>query len=233
VSPAWPVTPIVRLTAKLSNLPSFLTGLREGFQPQEIFSIDEMINAFDLSRVSRSAARFDPQKLLWVNHQHMQIAPADTLAPLLHEQLEIQGLDPENGPPLVQTIEALRERSQTMLEMAERAHCYYEEYEAFDEKSAKAHLRPVARDALTALKAALTDVVDWSEQASEAAVNAVAEQLELKLGKVAQPLRVALTGRSASPGIGTTLLLVGKERTLARIDRAIAFIDERIAATES
>ena len=133
----------------------------------------------------------------------------------------------DNFPDTVQLI--VRINSQTMLEMAERAHCFYEEYEAFDEKSAKAHLRPVARDALMALRDALAGLTEWTEEATEAAVGSVAETLDLKLGKVAQPLRVALTGRSASPGIGTTLSLVGRERALARIDRALEFIDARAA----
>jgi len=205
--------------------------LRLGFAEgdKEIFTLEEMIRAFDLTKVSRSAARFDPQKLLWVNHQHVQTAPSGQLVALLGEHLKNQGLDTGDGPPLESTVEALRERSQTMLEMAERAHCFYEEYEAFDEKSAKAHLRPVARDALMALRDALAGLTEWTEEATEAAVGSVAETLDLKLGKVAQPLRVALTGRSASPGIGTTLSLVGRERALARIDRALEFIDARAA----
>ena len=208
--------------------------LRLGFAEgdKEIFTREEMVAAFDLGKVSRSAARFDPAKLLWVNHQHIQSAPAAELASLLAGQLRIQGLDPANGPPLELTVEALRERSQTTLEMAERAHCYYEDYEAFDEKSAKDHLRPVARDALTALRDALGREPDWSEAATEAAVGRVAESLGVKLGKVAQPLRVALTGRAASPGIGTTLVLVGRERALARIDRALAYIDARSADSQ-
>jgi glutamyl-tRNA synthetase len=209
--------------------------LRLGFADgdKEIFSLDEMIAAFDLSHVSRSAARFDPDKLLWVNQQHILTAPTDQLVPLLGEQLAMQGLDPGNGPPLELTVEALRERSQTMLEMAERAHCYYEDYEAFDDKSAKAHLRPVAQESLAALREAFAALTDWTAESTEAAVATVAEGLDLKLGKVAQPLRVALTGRAASPGIGTTLLLVGRERSLARIDRALAYIAERAAAATS
>jgi glutamyl-tRNA synthetase len=202
--------------------------LRLGFADgdREIFSIDEMVAAFDLSRVSRSASRFDPEKALWVNQQHMLTTPVDELAELLRRQLERQQLDPDSGPPLAAVVEALRERSQTVQEMADRAHCYFEEYEAFDAKSAEAHLLPAAAPALTALKAALAGLVDWTEADTEAAVKRVAGELELKLGKVAQPLRVALTGRAASPGIGTTLVLVGRERTLARIDRALTHIGE-------
>src|SRR5690606_33219243 len=128
------------------------------------------------------------------------------------------------GPALELTVEALRERSQTMAEMAERAHCYYTEFDAFDEKAAQKHLTPAAREVLEALRTAFEAVEGWSEAALEEAVGGVAERLGLKLGKVAQPLRVAVTGQAASPGIGTTLVLVGRERTLARIGRAIAHI---------
>ncbi len=200
--------------------------LRLGFADgdKEIFTRDEMIAAFDLAKVSRSAARFDTAKLLWVNHQHMQTAPIAGLARLLGEQLRNRGLDPANGPPLEATAAALRERSQTTLEMAEAAQPYYADFERFDEKSAREHLQPAARDALAALQSALAAVDVWTDSATEAAVAAVAGSLGLKMGKVAQPLRVALTGRAASPGIGTTLVLVGRDRALARIDRALAYV---------
>jgi glutamyl-tRNA synthetase len=211
------------------GLLNYLLRLGWSHGDQEIFSREEMIRAFDLDNVSRSAAKFDPDKLLWVNHQHMQSASADLLMGLLAEQLARQGLDPRNGPALEVTVEALRERSQTVEEMAERAHCYYEEYEEFDDKSAKAQLRPVARPLLIALGKAFTALEEWSEQSTQAAVEQVAADAGVKLGKVAQPLRVALTGQAASPGIGTTLVLVGRVRTIERIDRAIAYIDARAA----
>src|SRR5690606_24523475 len=152
---------------------------------------------FDLDRVSRSAASFDPMKLLWVNQQHMIAAPVEQLVPLLEAQLRRQGADPQGGPPLELAVAALRERSQTIVEMAERAHCYYDEFEAFDGKAAQTHLKAGARDVLVSLKEALAGVSDWSEPAVEEAVKGVAERLGLKLGKVAQPLRVALTGQAA------------------------------------
>jgi glutamyl-tRNA synthetase len=205
--------------------------LRLGFADgdREIFSLAEMIDVFEISGVNRAAARFDPKKLLWVNQQHIRSAASDVLTPMLAEQLSALGVDLANGPPLDRVVDALRERSQTMREMAERAHCYYEEYESFDEKSAKAHLRPDASAALQLLRHRLEDLAEWTEAGTEMAVSTVAEILELKLGKVAQPLRVALTGRAASPGIGTTLMLVGRQRSLARIDRALAFIESPVA----
>ena len=221
---------------RMGYLPEALLNylLRLGWShgDREIFTLDEMVELFGLEAVSRSAARFDPPKLLWVNHQHIQSADANRLADLLADQLRARGVDAAAGPPLAFAVEALRERSQTVHEMAERAHCYYAEYDEFDAKSAKAHLRPVARSALSAVQAELASLEDWTEESTQAAVEAAAGRLDLKLGKVAQPLRVALTGQAASPGIGTTLVLVGRERTRNRIDRALAFIDARAAAAQ-
>ncbi len=209
---------------------NYIARLGWSYGDQEIFTVDELIQLFDLDRVSRSAASFDPLKLLWVNQQHMMSAPVEQIVPLLAEQLARQGLAPEQGPPLELAVAALRERSQTVAEMAERAHCYYSEFEAFDEKAAQTHLKPAARDALAALKDALAAVAEWSESATEEAVKGVADALGLKLGKVAQPLRVALTGQAASPGIGVTLMLVGRERAVARIARALEHIDRKMGS---
>ncbi|HUL81365.1 MAG TPA: glutamate--tRNA ligase [Gammaproteobacteria bacterium] len=211
------------------GLLNYLLRLGWSHGDQEIFTIEEMIRLFDLDKVSRSAANFDPQKLLWVNQQHMQSAPSAQLAALLEAQLKRQGVDPAAGPPLELAADALRERSQTMLEMAEQAHCYYEEYEDFDVKSAQSYLLPAARDALVALRQALGSAPEWSEAATEAAVKETAARLGLKLGAVAQPLRVALVGRAASPAIGKTLELVGRARAQRRIDRALRYIDKRAA----
>ena len=207
---------------------NYIARLGWSYGDQEIFTIEELIRYFDLDRVSRSAASFDPVKLLWVNQQHIIKAPIEQIEPLLEQQLRRQGLDPSNGPPLELTIEALRERSQTIVEMAERAHCYYGEFEAFDEKAARTHLKAEAREPLFALQAAFSELAEWSEEAIEEAVKGVAERLGLKLGKVAQPLRVAVTGQAASPGIGLTLVLVGRKRALERIARALDFVERQV-----
>jgi len=209
---------------------NYLARLGWSHGDQEIFTLDEMVKLFDLSAVSRSAASFDPKKLLWVNQQHMLEAGAERLAPLLREQLERRQLDPAGGPPLEQVVMALRERSQTLGEMAERARCYFADYEDFDAAAAKAHLTAASRPVLLDLRERLAGLEDWTEASGQAGVEATASTLGIKLGKVAQPLRVAVTGQAASPGIGTTLVLVGKNRTLQRIDRAIAHIDARPTA---
>ena len=204
---------------------NYLLRLGWSHGDQEIFALNDMIRAFGLDKVSRSPANFDPKKLLWVNEQHIRLASADELAPLLGAELEAQGLNLTDGPPLEMAVEALRERSQTILEMAEWAHCYYEEFEEFDDQAARAILRPAVRETLAVLREAFAVLPEWNETEAHAAVEAVADNLGMKLGKVAQPLRVALTGQAASPGIGVTLMLVGRDRTLGRIDRALAHID--------
>jgi glutamyl-tRNA synthetase len=210
------------------GLLNYLLRLGWSHGDQEIFTLQEMTQYFDLDKVSRSAANFDPAKLLWVNQQHMQTVPELELAELLAQQLKRQGLDPANGPPLSLAVAALRGRSQTVSEMAEHAHCYYEEFGEFDAKSAQTHLRAAASPALIAVRQALDGLPTWSGEAAEAAVKSAATGLGLKLGVVAQPLRVALTGRAASPGIGQTLELVGRERARRRIDRALKYIEAQV-----
>jgi glutamyl-tRNA synthetase len=211
---------------------NYLLRLGWSHGDQEIFTIDEMIRLFDLDRVNRSSANFDAAKLRWVNQQHIIKAPAQRLATRLGEELERQGLSTVDGPPLEAAVEALRERSETLREMAEQAHCYYADLDKFEPAAAQAHLRPVARGGLAAMRESLANLGEWSESSAQAAVESVAAALNLKLGKVAQPLRVALTGQAASPGIGTTLWLVGRQRALQRIDRALDFIDARASRAD-
>ena len=134
------------------------------------------------------------------------------------------------GPPLETVAEIQRDRSRTILEMAEKSRFAYEAVEAYEAQAAKKFLRPVALEPLLAAREHLNALPDWEPQALQAAVEKTAEDLGLKLGKLAQPLRVALTGTAASPGIEKTLLLVGRERSLARVDAAVTFIRTRAAA---
>jgi glutamyl-tRNA synthetase len=207
-------------------LMNYLLRLGWSHGDQEIFTRQEMIELFDLDNVSRSASAFDPTKLAWVNQQHLMRAPTNELTKLLGEQLRRRGRRLGDGPPLELTINALRERSKTLGEMADRALCYYGELGAYDADAAKAQLSAAAYQPLSALRDVLGGLENWTEQSTQAAVDQVARDLGIKIGKVAQPLRVALTGQVASPPIGVTLELVGRERALERIDRALRFIGD-------
>lgn len=204
---------------------NYLLRLGWSHGDQELFARDEMIAKFDLEHVSRSAANFDPAKLAWVNQQHMLRAPVETLAAALLEQLAALGVDPALGPPPTLVATTFRERSQTLAEMAVRARCYYTDLVEYDAAAAKAQLNATTKPTLAALRTALAELGEWTDASTQAAVEAVAAAQSLKLGKVAQPLRVALTGSTASPPIGATLVLVGQQRAVARLDRALEYID--------
>ena len=210
---------------------NYLARLGWSHGDQEIFAREELFELFEIGAVNRAAAAFDMDKLGWLNQHYLKDLPAPRLGLLLGEQLRRLGVDVSQGPSPDQVAEVQRERAQTLVEMAERSLYWYREPSGYDEGAARKHLRPVAREPLAALGAALATVTEWQPAALQGAVNQVAERLELKLGKVAQPLRVALTGTAASPGIEDTLWLTGRERALARIKRALDYVDQRAAAS--
>ena len=143
------------------------------------------------------------------------------------------GVDASGGaaPPLLADVQ--RDRARTIAEMAEKSRFAYEEYDQFDERAAKKHLRPVALEPLEAVRERLRSIATWEPGLLHAAVTECAEALSLNLGKVAQPLRVALTGTAASPAIEFTLQMVGRDAALARVDRAIAYVRERARQSQS
>ncbi len=208
---------------------NYLVRLGWSHGDQEVFSMDEMIELFDITDVNSAASMFDREKLLWLNQQYIIKAEPDYIAHHLSIHLGKLGIDPSEGPDILEVVKAQQERAQTLVEMAEISRFIYQDFEAFDEKSAKKNLRPVAQEPLKKMRDALTAQTDWSVEALHKTVETVSEALELKMGKVAQPLRVAVVGRAASPGIDVTLHLVGKEACLRRIDMALAFIEKRAA----
>jgi glutamyl-tRNA synthetase len=134
------------------------------------------------------------------------------------------GIDPADGPDLVEVVKAQQERAKTLVEMAAISEFFYRDYDEFDAKAAKKNLKTAAREPLERLRSALETLADWQPEPLHQVVKDVAEALDLNLGKVAQPLRVAVAGRAASPGIDVTLHLVGREACLRRIDRALDYI---------
>ncbi|MDZ7753950.1 MAG: glutamate--tRNA ligase [Gammaproteobacteria bacterium] len=206
---------------------NYLVRLGWSHGDQEIFSLDEMIALFDIDAVNKSASRFDHEKLMWLNQHYIKESDPARVAHLLSPHMGRLGIDPAAGPDLVEVVKAQQERARTLAEMAEISAFIYQDFDDYDETSAKKHLRPVALEALERMRGALAELAPWSAVALHDAVAGISEELGLKMGKVAQPLRVAVTGRAASPGIDVTLYLVGRERTLARVDRAIEYIRRR------
>ena len=194
---------------------------------QEIFSREEMIAKFDIADVHRAPAAFDYDKLGWLNQHYIRQADGDRLGMLLVEQLERMGVAVSGEVAASSLAKIQRDRARTVAEMAEKSRFAFEDYGEFDPGAAKKHLRPVALEPLEAIRARLCAIGRWEPALLHSAVTECAEALSLSLGKVAQPLRVALTGTAASPAIELTLLMVGRDAALARIDRAIAYVRDR------
>jgi glutamyl-tRNA synthetase len=186
-----------------------------------------MIRLFDIKDVNPSAARFSPEKLTWTNQQHIMAADTDILSEQLAVQYKRIGIDTQQGPPLEAVIDAFRERATTLEEMAESSWYLFDDVTEINAKAAKKHLRPSAKEPLKALRKQLAEQDVWDAAAIHSSADMVAEDLGIGFGKLGQPLRVAVTGGSVSPPIDVTVELVGRERTLQRIDQALAYIDQR------
>ncbi|MCG8325731.1 MAG: glutamate--tRNA ligase [Thiotrichales bacterium] len=207
---------------------NYLVRLGWSHGDQEIFSREDLIKLFDISAVNKSAAALNPDKLLWLNQHYLGESGNERLAKLLH--LYMPGLNTQDGPDPVVLVEVQKQRSKTMLEIAEQSRCFYEDFAEFDPVAAKKQLRPVVQGPLAQLRAALETLTTWEDESIHAEIESVARDNDLKLGKLAQPLRVAVTGTPVSPSIDTTLRLLGKEKTLARIDKALEYIDKRASS---
>jgi glutamyl-tRNA synthetase len=206
---------------------NYLVRLGWSHGDQEIFSVDEMINFFDIADVNHSASSFNPEKLLWINQQHIIATPAETLGAALTPFLIKAGLDPAEGPDPVYVAEGYHERAETLLHMASSARYCYEDFEIIDEKSAKKHLRPVILKPLIDAKDRLADLQHWGRTAIHEVIEEVAADYDINMAKLGQPIRVAVTGGPVSPPIDVTLWLVGQKRTIRRLGHAIELIQAR------
>jgi len=210
---------------------NYLARLGWAHGDREVFSVAEMIRLFDLKDINKSAASFDPAKLLWINQRHLQQTPPPRLADELGARLKRHGLDPGAGPPLAEVAEAMRERAHTVEEMAVKVAYLYADFDRYEPSAAKKHLTPPAAAPLQSVHDALqaVDERNWREAAINRAIAGVLEAQSIKLGRIAQPLRVAVSGVAATPPIDTTIKLVGRRRTLERIQRALRWIAARRA----
>lgn len=209
------------------GLLNYLVRLGWSHGDQELFTREEMQRLFDFDQVSSSPARFDMEKAYWVNHQYLKTAPLDVVQPEFDWHLRRLGLAPEAGPALDAVIEAQRERCRTLAEMAEKSAFFYRDLTGYDEKDAQKHLTAASLPVLETLLSTFSALSDWAAAGLHEGVQAVGEQLGVKLGAVAQPIRVACCGMAISPPIDQTLFLLGRERTLARLADAIAWIRAR------
>jgi len=201
---------------------NYLVRLGWSHGDQEVFTRTEMIAAFDIHDVNKAASAFNPEKLLWLNQQHMVRAAPAALVPYLRAQLRGLGCDSSDRSLLEGVILAQRERTKTMKEMAHNSRFFFVERIEIDPKAAAKYLGSEGLDTLTQVRGQLDQLPQWNALAIHAALNDIATRLQSGLGKVAQPLRVAVTGTAVSPPIDVTLELLGRTRTFERIDAALS-----------
>jgi len=208
---------------------NYLVRLGWSHGDQEIFSLDEMKSLFDVNNINRAPSTFNTEKLNWLNQQYIKSTPIDELMPHLQWHLDQAAIDLSKGPNIEKLIPEFAERAQTLKDLVSIIKNYYQDFSEFEAKAAKKHLRPVARQPLESVKSKLEAIDNWQPAEIQKAVDETATELELGMGKVGMPLRVAATGGGMSPAIDITLEWVGKERVLKRIEMALEFIAKREA----
>ena len=209
---------------------NYLARLGWSHGDQEIFSKEELVKLFKLEDVNKAASAFNTEKLNWLNQHYMKTLPAEQVADALKWQFDQLGVDTSTGPALTAIVGLQADRVKTLKEMAAISRYFYEPVTEFEEKAAKKHLRPVAKEPLEAVKARLVDLTDWTAESIQAAINDTAEALGVGMGKIGMPLRVAATGGGNSPSLDVTLAQLDQQKVVERIDLALAFIAEREAS---
>ena len=203
---------------------NYLVRLGWSHGDQEIFSLEEMIRLFDLKDVNPKASRLDMAKLGWLNQQYLKSDDPAAVAPHLEYHLRKAGYDLARGPAAADVVIAMRDRVQTLKDMAERAAVWFQPLTQYDDAAVAKHLTAAAAAPLQDARTRLAALTTWSADAVSQALHATAEALGLGMGKVAQPMRVAITGTQVSPDIAHTVYLAGRDEALARIDAALARI---------
>lgn len=211
-------------------LMNYLVRLGWSHGDQEIFSRTEMIEFFDAADINVSASTFNPEKLHWINQQYIMKLPTDDLANALRTGLNARGININDGPAVEVVAELLRERCNTLQALVDESLYFYREFDDYEAKAANKHMKAATSDALQHLLAAFQTLDDWSAAAIHAVIEQTAEQLGVGMGKVGMPLRVAATGGGSSPSIDITLEVLGKAKTLARLQRAIDHLAEQAMA---
>ena len=213
-------------------LVNYLARLGWSHGDQEVFSRAELVQLFRIEDVNRKASRFDTEKLKWLNQHYLRAGDREQVLAELMWHLERAGLQPAAGPDPADLLDVQAERFETLVELVDQSRPFYADFAAFEPAAAKKHLRPVAMEPLQALRDRLQALETWAPDQLQGAIQDTADALGVGFGKIGMPLRVALMGHGQSPAINQTLWLVGRERSLARIGRALDFIASRAGGAD-
>ena len=202
-------------------LVNYLVRLGWSYGDQEVFTMGELIQKFSLENVGKSAGVFNPEKLNWLNGVYIRQEKPETLAELLLPFLERKGLKPRSMGWLVEIVKTLQERSKTLVEMADMAEFYLRDDFQVDEKAERKHLLPAIKEPMEIFLGRLESVAEVNEKSLEEMFKEIVAQRNMKLGALAQAVRVALTGKSSSPGIYEVMRILGKDEVLKRLSKAL------------
>jgi glutamyl-tRNA synthetase len=202
---------------------NYLVRLGWSHGDREVFTLAEMAALFDIRDVNKSASAFNPDKLLWLNQQHIMLAAPERLARYLKPQLAAIGIVVDDDAKLAGVARAMRERAKTLKEMAQNSTYFFVEPPGYEEKAAKKNLTSEAVRPLTVVMEKLAALTDWRAAAIHDIVNLTAAELQLGLGKIAQPIRVAVSGTAVSPPIDVVLEVLGRATSLSRLQRALDY----------
>lgn len=205
---------------------NYLVRLGWSHGDQEIFSVAEMQELFALKDINRAPSAFNMDKLLWLNQHYLKTTELSRVVELVKQRLEKDGVALKADVDLSPIVDLYRERVKTINELAQSILYFFQEFEAYDEKAAKKVFKEAALEPLQALHAELTTLQSWDTEGIHSIIQRVTEELQLNMGKVGQPLRVAVTGGAFSPAIDLTLQMIGRETSLIRIQRAIDLIKQ-------
>ena len=206
---------------------NYLVRLGWSHGDEEIFSVDDMIEKFDIEHISKSPAAFNTKTLLWVNQHYLKTLPIEKTKPALQYHYDLLNIDTNKGPDLDHIIPVMAERVETLKAMAEQTRCYFEGDITLDQKATKKWLKTGSIEPLKCAYQKLDALDNWQAEPLHEVVQSTSEELEVGMGKIGMPLRVAVTGSSNSPDLGVTLEWVGKEKALQRIQKIIQCLENQ------
>ena len=209
---------------------NYLVRLGWSHGDQEIFTRQEMIENFSLDALNKSASSFNTEKLNWVNQQYLMSEALEKIVELVRSRLDRLEIAYDGSLDFSTIVDLYRQRASTVNELVDSILYCFQDFTDYDEKAARKVLRQEALEPLRQLHFQLSGLETWDAQSVHSVIKAITEALGVGMGKVGQPLRVAVTGGSFSPPIDQTLELLGRERSIARIQRAIDYISANSAA---
>jgi glutamyl-tRNA synthetase len=201
---------------------NYLVRLGWSHGDQEFFSIEDMVRLFDIADVNKSASAFNVDKLTWLNQQHMMRVPATRIVPVLRWQLSREGVEASDDGQLEQIVLSQRERAKTVREMAINSVFFFRAPAVYDEKAVRKHVSSEGLSLLHEAASQFERLATWSAPDIHDLINGIATARGVSLGKLAQPIRLAVCGGTVSPPIDATLAILGKAESLSRLAKAMA-----------